>query len=460
MKKSFLVNTLIITLFTGSFFALDNKKIATCATGDSSIEIGTLCGISEIVSTTTKVIIPGLYESYIENITGRTVYNELVYVSGPGDGGGVPFIPPTGGVVSPQDIGHYEIQYYYYATPTEPKLNLHFYEMRNDTQSLIRGIRYLEDLAELYGLTTKKDINNAVLGYIRCMNSSYNATSNNDPWYIVAGDKNIGFINFVQSLNPGGLRISEYFASFVSSDRYNSNTYGSISSQYFNANYTLIDPVSNEEKIDLIHMIASMDAIFDNSERQNTLVELFVQDEVLQNNASWAGDLQTEIRRLGAINGFDYTDLDTFEDVMALPNTLFSAEDFYADVDAVNIATNVDLANSNYYVSDYVYTYYNSLTDNIRFSNFYDNLAVLSLSGSSVNSEKVAYSIYRAAKTTVNGGDFVLPNYLFPDINTNVKKANYGLLYYSNGDYPDLGLRYYVATLFLDYVVGLAFPND
>ena len=224
------------------------------------------------------------------------------------------------------------VSYYYYATPSLPKI-VGCHDMYNDTSSLIFAIEVLEDEAEYLDIA---DTKNAILSYIRCINVSY--TSEN--WETVAGVFDDGLINSFATFTVGGVEINEFFASFVSNSSYNTD-YGLCRNNYLNYNLPFID--CYERETDLIHMFSSIDAVFENTGESTDCFSFFITETSFRFLSSWAGDLQTAAVYVSRNNLNNYT----FEDILDNTSSSFDYLDFYADVNAINIAGGLDLDDVN-----------------------------------------------------------------------------------------------------------------
>ena len=193
--------------------------------------------VTEPVKETTKVYINNNLVDFVKK-TGRDVYVEERKILGI----------------------TYKTMHYYYASKYVEKI-VEIREMSNDIDSVIFMVSELEKKAIEYN---EKNYKNLVLGYIRSINIDYDK-GYFEYWVLLAGDTPTDFISYVNMDNSHGLKINEFFSSFLSSAKYNTNKYGMVDEQYQKGDSTwlkLIDPYDNTKGIDLIHMFASIDGIY------------------------------------------------------------------------------------------------------------------------------------------------------------------------------------------------------
>ena len=184
------------------------------------------------------------------------------------------------------------------------------YVLKNDIQSVIYLVQVLEDFANDYieekrsemenppeetDIIRNRSITNLILGYIRGINLAYcrNGYFNGLAWYVTAGEVDYDFVDYVNLHDSSPFKIRDYFARFVDQANYNSDDYGTIT--FTGPTLSLIDPLNNyteNNKIDLIHMIASIDGVYDFTD--NFIIEL--PGHFQRDLSNWAGDLQKFIK--------------------------------------------------------------------------------------------------------------------------------------------------------------------
>ena len=184
------------------------------------------------------------------------------------------------------------------------------YVLKNDIQSVIYLVQVLEDFANDYieekrsemenppeetAIIRNRSITNLILGYIRGINLAYcrNGYFNGLAWHVTAGEVDYDFVDYVNLHDSSPFKIRDYFARFVGQANYNSDDYGTIS--FTGPTLSLIDPLNNyteNNKIDLIHMIASIDGVYDFTD--NSIIEL--PSHFQRDLSNWAGDLQQFIK--------------------------------------------------------------------------------------------------------------------------------------------------------------------
>ena len=148
----------------------------------------------------------------------------------------------------------------------------------NDLDSLIIVLEYLEGVAK--EKFKDYDSNDLILSYIRSFNNSYIEGTQGFLWNQVAGEPNAEFANKIDELDEkrkNSIGIREYF------------------NRMKDKGVNLIDPLNpyaiNNHKsteIDLIHMFAVMDAMYNNTGKN-----WLCRDSEYNDLCGWAGDLYT-----------------------------------------------------------------------------------------------------------------------------------------------------------------------
>lgn len=292
----------------------------------------------------------------------------------------------------------YTYEYYYYDDQFVDEV-VEQRVLSNDIDSLIFVIRELEEFASEYSSCAGDNINNCVLGYVRGIHKGYVYDSEHytsSQWTVALGGLNEGFIDYVDSQDGTELEIAEFFSAFIPFGDYNLADYGMDDgysyytyddNQFRNMDLDLIDPINSNSYIDLIHMFASMDGIYNDSE----------QYIYMPNMISWAGDLQTYASYLTEFNidlglidseissWHMYTNYnEDFCDIINIDSCSFSEEDLLGDIDAMNIIqgfvnntiscqAGVGCFNDDYnLISGAMSGYYNIINyDNATYSNRY-----------------------------------------------------------------------------------------
>ncbi|MGM9873991.1 MAG: hypothetical protein ACI31G_03625 [Bacilli bacterium] len=362
--------------FGGSLFK--NNQLTLVSAEEDIIEIGKLYFVDRVTEQT-RVYIESSNVSFIES-TGRTVYSEIVTGGTIGD----PIIPYV-------SIKPVTIKYYYYATP-EQGIYKYSCTMRNDFDSLVNAVLYLEEAAEDYGYTTRSSIINHVFEYIRSTNASYA----NDSFDKIAGHYNDvrSFISYIDEANHGGLKICEYFASFLSSSSYNTDSHGAVGSIYSSNHFLLDNPYAENKDLDLVHLITVIDGVF-NDTGTSDLVTPVADKYVINAIMSWGGDLQTATSEFR--NSIDSTfDIEEMFFDPEEGSSKFEFSDLYSDIIGYNIATSLN--NSTNSLSQVISNYINtSLTNE---TNIYDEFIHNVVSDyrpnetfSSINFKKCVYEL-------------------------------------------------------------------
>lgn len=342
------------------------------------VDIG-LFAIVEPVSTQTKIYIDYEDKEFVES-TGREVFAELNSVIDP-------ILPPIGPAFVPPEAMS---RYYYYAYPNGLGEITDIVMLKNDYDSVKIILDYLLDKAlELY--PTNFDYANEVIGYIREISKSYSSSANNSwlegqIWKDICGTVTAEFINSINSDYSHGLRAVEYFAAFIDYGNFNTSLHGNIPEQYrrtssLSDNYPsplyFIDPATNNQYIDLIHMFASLDGCYSLSGASLSIVRTlgFLNNAYHKDFVSYAGDLQTAASYYQNA-GMDISQFDDFSDIMNDPNSTCSSADIYADIDAFGIAHSNLNTSYNPVTSFINYYEYIILDSNRRFYLFQDYILI------------------------------------------------------------------------------------
>ena len=439
ISRSSIVLSLSI-FFVTSVSGNINPVIAT----EEEQYIGTILTIEHVTQTTKVYVIGSLLD--LAQQYGRTIYQEI----------NSPLNDCANATIDCvfMDNGYYEgtrefqppVRYYYFANSLEPIIT-GSRAMYNDYESLIFALQYLEAEALYFGET---DVGNSVLSYIRNINNSYrtNHVSSffGDVYYynIVCGQEHLSLVNNIKQIYPGGMRINEYFAAFLNDDElYDSNIYGTCNPYYLSLNLELINPSSNNvhHTIDLIHMFASMDGIFTNTEEATGDFPFnLLEKNTYRHLVSWAGDLQS-CTKICANSSFAPS---SFQLILASSYYGFDYSDFYADLDAINIAMG-NSVNSNS-ISYYVNNYFTSLSTNStdRYTLFLNKIAGTVNNSSYTTNEKFVYKIKEMLGISLTNDNII--NILDP--------AHTYLKYRILSTDTELNYRITIAERFIEYVLS------
>ncbi|QOR84764.1 hypothetical protein IMZ17_02905 [Geobacillus stearothermophilus] len=203
-----------------------------------------------------------------------------------------------------------------------------------DVKTLVNNLKKLEKYTKSYLIIdTTKRINDHDLEYLR--STKYDGFK----WDVTAGTIDDKHVKYIESKNK---KLDNFFSP---------NGQGAF----------IKDPVTGD-KIDFIHMAATIDAILSNT-------------PVPDSWAGWAGDLHTALGDLQE-NTKDSNKLKVLQKEAKKiigGNSSFSRADILADVDAVNIA-NMMKENKNLLLSDAIKKYYSKSGDvHHRFSEFIES---------------------------------------------------------------------------------------
>ncbi len=279
-------------------------------------------------------------------------------------------------------VGGAPVFTYYYEATQEEGIVESVRPLRNDWESVIFMIRELEDHSGFNNYYTI----NPCLAFLRSVSKSYTGEAyySGLEWRGMAGDYSIS-ANIKTSLNAGnhGLDPAYFFARFSASKcDFNIGYFGAFddstvpSGQPFAID--LMDVMDSSYSFDLLHFAAAADCFYQNTGAVSEYGSptFFGGDPNWRKHlGSWGGDLQTLAAHPDAQtmvnNGNGRTPFYNFATASWSP---FSFEDFYADIDAANIARMY--LNEGVELSDAMLDYYTKLKNgNInRYSEFIDSL--------------------------------------------------------------------------------------
>ncbi len=354
----------------------------------------------------------------------------------------VDFIESTGREVMKETSSWWifsNTQYYYIANEYVEKV-VYIRQISNDIDSLIFMVKELESMAKKYDESNYK---NLVLGYIRSINKKYSDDGYSGNWKLLAGDTPIDFIKFVEEDNSHGLKLNDYFGSFIGQNLYNIGEHDEMLEKYKTNTLNLIDFQGNN--IDLIHMFASMDGIY-----KKTDGSLYLGNNLQRDILSWNGDLQQACKSLNSIekeNTIDYDELDM--------NYLFTdelhctKEDVIADIDAMNI-TKMYIDNDMNSISNSLSAYYKLIDENInnRFDLFIKTVTLDKEDGSDSRSiiEEFEHEVYFEFNLIEGITD------ICDSINYDPILPVHDLMKDNNGLIPSFKIRKYVTQSFIKYI--------
>ena len=298
-------------------------------------------------------------------------------------------------------------------------------------------------------------MDNYVLGYLRSFNKNYtgegNSYSHFIEWNIVAGAlPPAAYISTVDAIQG----CKDYFSRFVNESNYSSYYHGARPKNLSNNADYFVDPVSSNQRIDLIHLFAALDGCYD---RTNTYgsqitdiypVALFPQ--YTHDLISWAGDLQQAADYIQENQNKFNLNSDEFSNIGNNEATGCSFEDILADMDAVNIADKFLTGPGR--VSDAIGEYYPRIYSNgYRTSRFIDGvLSDKNKNWSGDRYHQFEQEIYDAMGLKWNGSNWVTSDeYNSANI---VQENRFKILHNKNADEK---VRKYVARSFVKYVLTL-----
>ena len=225
----------------------------------------------------------------------------------------------------------------------------------NNIDDVIYMIGKLDKLAMEYTNSDRQKAINCVFGYIRGINKDYAGKDEKqkDPndkydgieWKVVCGPIDKGFISFVATKEKADeITFPEFFASFLqNASNYNSFLHGAVDDVYLNKAYKVPDPLGTGQSIDLTHMFAVMDGVYQNTGYNSFACKMSFGNTTLQRDlASWSGDLQQLIAsfRQAQVEEKTYTLADGYIEFNTYlgDGSGFSSDDLLADIDGFNMA--------------------------------------------------------------------------------------------------------------------------
>lgn len=326
--------------------------------------------------------------------------------------------------------------------------------------------------------------NNLVLGYVRCINAEYDSIYGDgsiDKWTLIAGEVPTDFISYVEKKesSQSGLELKEYFASFLQNgtNTYNKKKYGNIDEEFLHKNFLLVDPLGSGEKIDLIHLFASMDGIYYYTDRNNLVCNRAFTERHDQDMVSWLGDLQTYAKEIYDLEKKDVNinnfptyqlSLGTIDFGNFVKDTLseeqkedapgsFPVSDLLADVDAMNIAK-LFLNCAPNTVRDSLMGYYvafwnDSSSNGNRYYEFiYTCTRAVEIASTGDLLTDFTNEIYHSMNLK-RGTDGTVENWDYYDITDPLKKYNVNFLFDDEGVFASFKSRKYSTNLFYDYII-------
>jgi len=453
--------------------------------------------LTSIIATTTTIHAQDMtLQNYLDEMgtyaSTQTVMERVkVYINE----GMVDFIESTGTTVYSSETKHYflgiyiysSFKYYYYVDKYVEEI-ITERTLYNDIDSLIFILNELDNFAHAYNGCANDELN-CVLGYVRSINVNYSNTSElyGGNWNVMAGDVDEGFIDYVDDNDGTALEISEYFSAFVPTSSqdtlydkalYNEDLFGDAYSQYefligsgYDNNglkqYKLLDPFNYQSYIDLIHLFASMDGIYENTGKSLELGNNHQRDIL-----SWGGDLQQmayTIRNVDVASLPEYIDYGSgyanvsvdFCDLVNFDSCGLSEDDLLADIDAMNMVITFLDNDVNDRVSLAFSAYYNVIGGDDsykpnRYKMFLETITdTIELSNNgNTTTEKFKQEVYITLDVLPNGDSY--KNYDF----TGYTYVGYGLLRGSfvpfAGTLPNVNLRGYLADTFIEYILDMS----
>jgi hypothetical protein len=299
-------------------------------------------------------------------------------------------------------------------------------------------------------------VNNQVLGYLRSFNKNYvlgvdGACDDDDiakdlakgaAWSVLAGLVDPVATRAQDIVLYNWQFLYRYFSQFVEEGDWSDTYHNAYCGPSAEVDKGFPDPILSTEKIDLIHLMASIDCGYKFTDRLGGAFN-FIDDGVLMNLSSWAGDLQST-----AVAWANSSQISKESDANILSEGS-STPDLLADIDAVNVVSD-DLTGVGF-LSDALEQYYGSVRNmSVRCSAFVENVS------RDCGFESFKNTVYSYLGVVKNDG-------VFSDSGEYVaveKKPIYPkYLLLKLGETPDASVRGRVADAFISFVGGY-YPGD
>lgn len=426
MKKIFLIFSFIVTnFFCNNNFCVAYAQIDSKPSNKFSYMYD--YGVTTPVNKETKVYIDESMVDFIKN-TNREVFEETKTVF---------FIPQK--------------RYYYIANEYVEKV-VSVRQISNDVDSLIFMLRELESEAIKYDSIHYKNI---VLGYIRSINSDYDGDSYYGKWDAISGTIPFDFIQKIDNDYSHGLRFCDYFGSFINYSNYNSKSHLDMLTKYkrFHERLDLID--NNGNNLDLIHMFAAIDAIYDDTGNSLTIGRNNLQRDI----ASWNGDLQQacEYLKYKETENEDFIEsIDFSKDILGISDSGCGIEDIIGDIDAMNITKSyINYAENS--ISNAVSAYYSLIHENKSFRyQMFVNSVILDEENhidSDSKIERFEHEVYYEFNIKKENGTITnCENYLPIEQVHYLMKGN--SISINNSKMPSLEVREFITYGFINFVLN------
>ncbi len=358
----------------------------------------------------------------------------------------------------------------------------------NDIDTLLCVLRYMEDyyynenLAQQNPNEHYEDLYNDAIGFIRSLHEGYANNDNKrilndngeeeeglDFWLYVAGELDGWAIDRMRFSEQEDL-LYQYFYRFAPEGKFNNYIYdGTIPNDLADKDlypqYAISDPLGSGQSIDLLHMFASLDGVFEHTGR--CLFPQIVVDKYTQKDlASWLGDLHTltksfsdNVQNVPSTpmfneNYVNYSPEGVIREITGDNDiSTFSYSDLLADIDAFNIAT-IILNCRNLRLIDAIALYYNIMPNDSEQYNRYTMFVYCSTlqthrikTGNMITDFK--NEVYSSLNLKITDNSITDHNYInFAE--TYLLKG--GL----TGNIPSVNHRSFIADIFYNYIISKA----
>jgi hypothetical protein len=336
-------------------------------------------------------------------------------------------------------------KYYYIANEYVSKV-VSIRKISNDVDSLIFMLRRLESEAIKYDSIHYKDI---VLGYIRSINKEYDGNYYFGKWDVIAETTPYDFIQKIDNDYSHGLRFCDYFGSFIKYEKYNLSNHLEMQAKFRRQNIelNLVDNYGNN--IDLIHMFASIDAIYDETGNSLSCGKNNSQRDI----ASWNGDLQQACKYIKTNN---LNNIDFNNDILKNKVSGCSKEDIFADMDAMNI-TKIYLNSTENTISNSLSAYYSLIDEynNYRYEMFINSVIIDEEDYVDTYSkiERFKHEIYYEFNLKEDGNLVIDSENYSPieQVHNIMKDVSISI---NNDEMPSFEIRYFVTKGLINFIIN------
>ncbi len=249
-----------------------------------------------------------------------------------------------------------------------------------------------------------------------------------------------------------GLRFVDYFSQFISKADYNESLHGEVKNKNKDGLF-LVDTNGSNNKIDLIHMFASIDGIY----RKTGSFKELGRNNIERDIVSWNGDLQQACKYISIFNPV-LNQTDNMDFIFQHPEYYSPKEDILADIDAMNI-TKMYIDFDENTIANSLAAYYRlvSMNSTNRYEMFV-NTVIIDTELRKTGDLLVDFQNEIYCQFNVKNSNGILENKEYYESLTSpvlgIMRNENGVFANTFGDLPSFEIRSYVTTCFVNYVVS------